>query len=373
MHCHRPPEALRAAIVLACSLAVTTPAGADERWLLQGLLDAELFETDDGSRLLSRNDGETAAGGRIRVWAASELHPRLHGFAMGGVEQGTAYDDDGTATELLQAFVRATLGSDHPWYLEAGRIPQPLGNFSARYFSNVNPLIGEPDSYTIADPLGIQLIGAAGRADFRVGIVDLPLINERYLPEAGSSPRPIAAAGITPLQGLRIGAYYTAGAYLHEDLTPLLPPGADWEEFDQRITGLDFSFSSGHFEINADYNRSQYDVPTHPESVDGGAWYIEPKYTWTPRFYTALRFERNLYAFIRPIDSTNWMGSEIEFHDIEIGAGVRFGPDTLLKVSYRRDRWNVDDALKRILPDGHSVAMQLSHTFDVRSWARRPL
>jgi len=373
MRCRRPLSALLAAALAACLLLASSPARGEERWMLQGLADAELFETDDGSRLLSRNEGETAGGGRIRLWAAGEFHPRLHGFAMGGVEQGTAYDAGRTVTELLQAFLRARLAERRPIYLEAGRIPQPLGNFSSRYFSNVNPLIGVPDSYTIAHPLGIQLVGAIAMADFRVGVVDLPLINTRYLPEAGSSPRPIAAAGLTPLPGLRIGAYYTAGDYLHENLTPLLPAADDWKDFDQRILGLDVTFSRGHFELNADYNRSSYDVPTHMEPVDGGAWYIEPKYTWSPRFYTALRFERNLYAFIRPIDAGNWIGREIEFHDIEIGAGVRVGPDTLLKVSYRLDRWNVDDTLKSILPDGHSAAIQLSHFFDVRSWTRRPL
>ena len=44
----------------------------------------------------------------------------------------------------------------------------------------------------------------------------------------------------------------------------------------------------------------------------------------------------------------------------------------MLKVAYRRDRWNVDDSLKAYLPNGYSVAAQLSFTFNLTSWVERP-
>ena len=104
----------------------------------------------------------------------------------------------------------------------------------------------------------------------------------------------------------------------------------------------------------------------------GRVWYLEPKYTWTPRFYTAIRLEHNDYPYIQPIDNTFWLGSNAAFYDVEVGFGWRFNRDLLLKASYRRDHWNVDPSLRPYLPNGHAVALQLSYAFDVRSWFERP-
>lgn len=57
---------------------------------------------------------------------------------------------------------------------------------------------------------------------------------------------------------------------------------------------------------------------------------------------------------------------------MEVGAGYRIAPGAVLKVAYRRDRWNVDDSLKPILPDGYALSAQISYTFNVSSWIERP-
>jgi ribonuclease HII len=45
-------------------------------------------------------------------------------------------------------------------------------------------LIGGPDSYDVAYPRGFQVAGGAGRFDYKVAAIDLPLTNGRYVPEA---------------------------------------------------------------------------------------------------------------------------------------------------------------------------------------------
>ena len=65
---------------LGFALLFVSPARCDERVLVGGLLDAEFWKTGDGSRLLSRNEGEAAPAARLRLWAASEFLPRLQGF-----------------------------------------------------------------------------------------------------------------------------------------------------------------------------------------------------------------------------------------------------------------------------------------------------
>ncbi len=69
--------------------------------------------------------------------------------------------------------------------------------------------------------------------------------------------------------------------------------------------------------------------------------------------------------FVRPGLPT-WTASTVLFRDFEIGAGYRPGANSILKVSYREDRWDVAGFLATILPDGQALAVQYSHRFDVR-------
>jgi len=256
--------------------------------------------------------------------------------------------------------------------IEAGQILTPVGNFPRRYLSNLNPLISSPDSYSLTYPVGLQVSGQAALLDYRVAFVDRPLVNEHYTPEPGRAIRPMLSVGVTPWVGARFAAYGTQGPYLGPSSQPMITTGNDWKDFEQTIYGLDAQFSRGHFELNGDYAHSTYDSPTGGAPLQGRVYFIEPKYTWSPRVFTALRFERNDYPFIMALAPGVWITSNADFYDAEIGAGYRFGPGTILKVAYRRDHWNVQPSMKWFFPDGYSVAAQLSYRFDINSWFERP-
>ncbi len=372
-----PRLRLWAAGVLTCVaalLAALAPAWCEEKVRVEGIFDTEVWKTDDGSRLLSRNEGDTTAGARLRLWATAEFRPGLQGFALAEVEGGRAYGEGDTEIELEQAFVRYTFSAPRSLVIDAGRIVTPLGNFSRRYLSSINPLIGTPDSYSLLYPLALQVSGRLARFDYRAGLIDGPLVREGYVPEdPGRSFRPALAAGVTPIVGFRLGGYATRGPYLGPGIEALLPVGDGWKQFRQSVYGLDAQFSRGYFELNGDFARASYEAPGAARPTRGSVWFIEPKYTFTPRFFIALRYERNDYPFIAPLAPGVWLATTAEFSDLEVGAGYRFGPGTLLKISYRRDRWNVPDALAPMFPDGYALAAQLSYRFDVRSWVDRPL
>jgi hypothetical protein len=358
------PLGVTAALVATVAAA---PAHAQERWLLQGLFDTELWETDSDSRLLSDNEGSQATEGQLTLWLATELDPSVQLVVIGALTGGNAEGQTEVATTLEQALVRTTFGRNRRLMLEAGRVPQTLGNFANRYRADVNPLIGGPTSYTTSYPQGIQFAGSVKWLDFTAGYVDRPLINEGWVPDYDSAFRPTLDFGLTPTVGLRLGAYATEGPYLNENLQPTLAPGSDWKDFDQRVVGFDLHFSRGYLELNGDYNVSSYEVPIQDRLLRGEAYYIEPKYTFSPRFFTALRLESNKYPFIR-LDENGWLARESKFYDFEIGVGYRFGASSLVKASYRQDFWQVDPAMRSFFPDGYAVAVQFSQTFDVRSW-----
>jgi hypothetical protein len=360
------------AVALALALAFSVRASARERVVFQGLVDAEAWDTDSQSVLLQRNEDRPSTLGRLRLWAAADMFRGLEGFALGEVEGGNANDDGETEVELEQAFLRYFPPGPAHLRLEAGKLTVPFGNFSRRYFSTSNPLIGAPDSYGVSYPRGAALTGKVGKVDWMVAALDRPLANEKYLPESDPALRPAASIGFTPMIGVRLAAYWTQGPYLGRGAAPMISGGASWRDFDQQIAGFDLAFSRGYFELNGDLAFSSYDVPTTVRPSRGVAWFLEPKYTWTPRWFTALRLEHNDYPLIMPISSFFWVADNAEFYDLEVGAGYRLTPDLVLKAAYRADRWNVSAADEAEFPDGSSFSIQVSYAFDVNSWFHRP-
>jgi hypothetical protein len=365
----RPGARAEIAWLGACVLAAgIARAQSADRTVVQGLQDLEVTKTDAGSLLLGKNDGATAAAGALRLWMAAELVSGLQGVVLGAVEGGKASDDPDTRASIEQAFLRYSSSGKAPVTIELGKVIGPFGNFNTRYLSNANPLIGAPDGYDVSYPVGLVVSGRVTRFDYRVALLDRPLANRKYVPPADGAARPGLELGVTPIIGLRIAAFATQGPYLGHRVESAIPSGQGWRDFDQRVAGVDLSFSRGYFELNGEGTFSAYQVPTRATDSRGRAWFIEPKYTWTPRFFTALRLERNDYPYIQPVNSSFWVAQNAAFYDVEVGAGWRFTSGLLLKASYRRDRWDPSPNPAFPFPNGYAVALQLSYSFDVKSW-----
>ena len=362
---------LVAAALMLASLFAGRVQAADERFLLEGLADGEACDTGTRSYYLSRNGGDAATERRLRLWVAAQIAPGLQGMVLGRAEGGDIGDyyssEGGTTTELEQAWLRYTMPAGLT--LQAGKMVEPIGSFNHRYLSNQNPLIGSPAGYMVDYPVGVELTGSAGRADFLLALVDRPLSRQIYLPEPSSTYRPAVEAGITPFVGFRVGGYATWGTYLSREVEPFIPPGRSWRDYQQRVVGLDVQFSRGHFELNGEATRSQFELPGEHDET-GFVYYLEPKYTWSPRLFTALRLERNETASVWLPWNAGWYVTDEAAWDVEAGIGYRIDPRTLVKVSYRVERATDDPTTA---PDyDHSLAVQLSLGFDVRSWFDRP-
>ena len=336
--------------------------------VVKGLQDLEAYKTDGDSLLLSKDEGRAAGYGRLQLFAGAEFAPGFQGVVVYEVQGGKADDEDGVQAGIEQGFLRYMAPGAIHLMVDAGRIVVPIGNFSRRYASNVNPLIGAPRSYDVAYPEGAVVTGKVALFDYRVAVINRPLANGDWVPESDAAYRPAVELGVTPTTGLRIGGYFTQGPYLGRNVATAIPGGESWRNFDQQVAGIDLEFSRGYFELQGDLAFSTYEVPTRSDISRGKAWFLEPKYTFTPRFFTALRLERNDYPYIQPVDSTFWIDQNASFYNVELGVGWRFRPELLLKASYDRDYWTVDDAAKSFFVNGYSVGLQLSYGFDIRSW-----
>jgi len=184
-------------------------------------------------------------------------------------------------------------------------------------------------------------------------------------------PATVITARSSPIPrfGLRFGITWTQGPYLDRQAA-YVPPGTSSADFDQRVWGFDFQYSRGYLELNGQWVNFRYEVPYYYEVTDDTSWYLELKYTWTPRLYGAARFGKYQIAYIASYGGTYGLPRVApgrEFSDLEIGLGYRLSSNVLFKVAYSSDRWSAGDVPDYRLHNGHSVGMQLSWHFDLGS------
>lgn len=353
------------ALIFIASVPV---AHAQNGVLLQGIADGELWSTDTGSNLLTRNDGKPGVLGRLDLWGAVELMPNLVAYSQGEAIAGPAYPEDREAS-IEQAGLRYSPSGR--FVIDAGKITHPMGAFSSRRFSTRNPLIGAPDGYTSQYPWGAEVFGSGKIVDYRAAIVSLPLVHEGYVPEPGTSLRPVVGMGITPYVGFRIGASATWGSYLNDEFSPALLAGKSWKSYHERLFGADVQFSHDYFELRSEWTYSSYDVPKRADAISGNDIYIEAKQAVGPRLYFAARVERNRYPFVGTFTipaGTFWTSSRTDFDNGEVGAGYRVTASTLVKFSYRADKWQRTPQNRDFVgPGGHAIGVQVSQSFDVLS------
>jgi hypothetical protein len=353
-----------AALLLLAPLTARAQGGV----LFQGVLDAELWKTDSLSSLLARNGGRPGVMGRIGLWAAAEPWRDVVVFGQLSAETGPGRHEEGSELYVTQYGTRWS--PSDAFTLEAGKMTHVVGTFASRWLSFRNPLVGMPDGYSLVYPFGVKLTGSASVFDWRAAVLSKPLTHEDYTVEPSHAPRPAVGVGITPVTGFRLGASATVGPYLNHELAPTLLAGRDWRSYRQRLVAADLQLSRGYFEGFAEVARGSYDVPG-TAALSGITWYVETKYTFTPRVYAAARVERNDYPYIMPFDDTTWIADKSDFTDLEVGAGFRLTASTLLKLSVRADHWVPNPNPFAPQTSGRALAMQLSRTFDVLELAAR--
>ena len=348
------------------ALAITTfPASvrAQGGVMLQGVIESELWKTDSASQLLARNNGRLGGAGRVNLWAAAEPRRDIVLFGQVQAETGPGRGEPGSEVYVTQYGARWSPAD--AFVLEAGKMSHVVGVFSMRHLSFRNPLVGAPDGYSLVYPMGVKVSGSASIFDYRAAILNKPVWHEGYTPDPSSAPRPAVGAGVTPFTGFRLGASATVGPYLGTDLAPTLFAGQDWKRFRQHVLAADMQLSRGYFEANVELAHATYEVPGRADAIPGLTWYVETKYTFTPRFYLASRVERNDYPFIAPFNDFVWIADRSDFTDVEAGAGFRITSSTLLKASVRADHWVANPNPFAPQASGRALALQLSQTFDL--------
>jgi hypothetical protein len=367
-------RALATLVTMSFIAGIPAYAHAQGPVLLQGIADGEFWSTNARSNLLTRNGGQPGELGRLQLWGAWEPLPRLVAYAQGDFEAGSARYEPGSQEVSSNQFgLRYTISQR--LVVDAGKVTPVIGTFASRHFSTRNPLIGDPDGYSLEYPLGVEVFGDVYKFDYRVAAVSLPTTHSGYEPSPTARLRPAVGGGFTPIVGLRLGASFTAGPYLNDQVAATALKGKQWSDYWQHVVAFDAAFSRGYLETHAEAARGSYEIPSG--TITGFTYYGEAKYTLTPRFFIAGRVERNKYPFIRPTTATAaataaWAARLTDFVDGEFGGGYRLSASTLLKSSIRSDRWWVRQSATGFRGQGgYALALQVSQAFDVVDWFDR--
>lgn len=206
-----------------------------------------------------------------------------------------------------------------------GKIPTPVGTFSPRSYSHVNPLIGWPLAYHYKIPYNVFTASSeasnlalrdnnygAGTSIYEAcwitGITALGNVNNMEYMIAigrGTLTNPEASANKGFQIAGRLGYKFSdniktglsAGIAPYLEYSTGLPTGTSLRDPKHIITGIDVAIHVSNIHLSAEGFYNSWDTPQYQneKSIHAYTWYVEGQYFLFPDLYTALRFDRILY------------------------------------------------------------------------------
>lgn len=298
-----------------------------------------------------------------------KLFPHIRFNEMFGIESEVLFDNKAKKFDRsrnaqvridgLFVFAHGLLDNRLNFWL--GRIPTPVGAFSPRSYSHVNPLIGYPLAYQYKVPynafvlssenanlsLRDQNVGAAtsiyeacwitGLSMFGTveGIAYLIAIGRGTLtnPEASENKGFQLAGRIGRKFGETLGVGVSGGIapYLQHDIN--LPANVGIRDPKHIIAGVDANAHFADVTVRAEAFLNSWDTPQYQleKTVQAYTWYIEGQFFFLPEFYAAARLDEMLYTDITDPSSGQKTSWGYNVTRIEAGVGYKPLPEFLLK------------------------------------------
>ena len=366
------------AAVVAVGVAVwcaSAPALAQDDHVeirVRGLLDLAAAPNNDAVALNQLSAGGTPFDPyRARLFVEGKPSPHFDVFTQ-------LHMSEQTGVFLYGAYATWTPDLERDLHVMAGKIPNPIGTYPARTYSNKNPLLGMPLIYQyhtsfrgdILVPDLDGLLSEAGRGQYGVDYVPgdggwrgMPIIYD-FCWDVGivalGSIRPIEFSlgatngtpsnsqpgrdnngdksimgrlGIAPIPSLRLGVSASTGAYMGDDLEPSLPVGTSAERYDQTLFMADAEWAFDRVELRGEGILNTWETPNLGDLTVRG-YYVEGKYSFGVGAFVAARLDQLLFDDVqgttgppRPWDD--------DVRRFEGGVGYRFDRHVLAKAVYQ--------------------------------------
>lgn len=308
---------------------------------------------------------------------------------------------DNSVFQLYGAYVRLSKLGGKDINIHAGIIPNPVGLWGPRTYSNKNPLIGVPLMYLyhtalapgkyqinndqllesrgrgflkyglpiMYDPCwnsGVEIFGAAGMIDWSVGAlsgsVSAPTIErEKDLPQMtaklGLYFSPVFSMQFSGFAGPYlddISSFETVYEYYPKITASHEAKGA--EDFLNLGGGISAHYDYGMLEMFGEAFFSRWEHPVY-DNLDAYSAYVDARYKLAPQWYLAGRVETirfSQYDFGSVNGKQHW---DYPLNRFELGVGYHFDEAVTLKVVTQIVRSSESAPL-----DDEMIAIQLTTT-----------
>ena len=314
-------------------------------FFLSGMVAMTVTEGDKGAR--ERNDfrrGDNALG-HLRFTAFGDVVFNQRFTLLNQIILDPATRPG--LNSFLRTYLRYTLvaSPSAPLHLQVGRLPTGFGSFAPRAYADRNPLMGLPLLYSYFTTLrsnqlpadnddllrhrgrglaagftgyqestapnfnglplvydacwdfGVQALGSVWRFEYLVGITQGTLSDPRTNPSDNNDGKQLLGRlAFVPRAGAVVGASFARGPYLDDGVaTQIETAGADVEDFEQIIYGLDLEYGIRHFQLIAEFASNTWQAATlNAGAVDlkTVSWYVEISYKLKAGLTAAARYGR---------------------------------------------------------------------------------
>jgi hypothetical protein len=361
--------------LLAIVMTLAAPVSAQDdkpEIRFRGLLDLAAAPNNDAVALNQLNAGGTPFDPyRARLFVEGKPSSNFDVFTQLHLSEQSGF-------LLYGAYATWTPWLDRDLHLQAGKIPNPIGTYPPRTYSDKNPLMGMPLMYQyhtsfrgdIPVPDLDALVSEAGRGQYGVdytpadggwrgmpivydfcwdvGIVALGSIRPIEFSVGATNGTPSSSQpgrdnngdksimgriGIAPVPSLRLGVSASTGSFVPDYLETTLPVGASAERYDQTLFMADAEWLFDRLEVRGEAAHNTWETPNLGD-LEVRAYYVEGKYTFGAGPFVAARFDQLLFDEVAPT-----VGPERPWDDdvtrFEGGIGYRFDRHVLGKVVYQ--------------------------------------
>lgn len=335
---------------------------------ISGTANAEFYHGDQSATGFVFTESRSLFVPRLITYLDVQYGKHWYGFAQVRVDRGFDPSDAGWRARLDEYALRYAVAPEGRCCLQIGQFASLIGNFSARHDPWENPFIGAPMLYehmtgvnqvraatSVADLLerddeieykytpvvwgpaytsGVGIFGKIAEFDYAAEIKNT---GPSSIPEAWpvtnvgfEEPAYAFHLGYRPTMNWKLGVSYSDSVYLLSEAVTTLPVGAKRGDYREHLVAHDLSFAWRHWQVWAEIYRAEFNVPRLGE-VHTVAGYLETRYKFTPQFFGALRWNRQVFSnvFDRATGREQRWGENLWRLD---AAGVyRFTPHTQIK------------------------------------------
>jgi hypothetical protein len=251
--------------------------------------------------------------------------------------------------EMYQLQVRYQPSTRLPVRIDAGIISSPLGIIALEMRPDRNPIIGTPSYYfsplpsfdgrfdrvqllSGGYPLGAVASSSGRRWDARAGVTDgTPARNRKMMSTARppAEPQFVAGGGVTPVDGLRIGAGFAHGVYRERTASGSAIPQIN--DACATVFNLEGEYAVGYTRIAGEWIMDSFETASAPAVARG--YLLEAARTLAPRWYVAARTTRaSTPVFAAGVRVRRSGGTA------DATIGYRVTPEMTLKAGYQGSR-----------------------------------